>query len=95
MKKNKFMLYRDKTLSIHIYPQTQCFFTNVIEFNKRTKKIELLTDDRYIVDHVFEIVLPLWEKYEHTHNIEIFLDGSRYSFMDLENSYYETMKENE
>lgn len=92
--KKKFMLEREKTLSIHIYPQTQCFFTNVIETNKRTKEIELLTDDRYIVDHVFEIVLPLWEKYEKTHLIEIFINGDQFSLMDLENSYYEMMNEN-
>lgn len=94
MKRKKYMLEREKTLSIHIYPQTQCYFTNVIETNKRTQKIKLLTDTRYIVDHVYEIVLPLWEKYEQTHNIEIFINGDRYALMDLENAYYEMMNEN-
>lgn len=93
MKAKKYMLEQNKTISIYIYTQTQVFATNIYEHNKRTNESKLLSDDRYIVEHVYEIVLPIWEKYQNTHNVEIFIDRQQYGLIDLEQSYFDYMGE--
>jgi hypothetical protein len=85
---------RNKNLSIHIEAGANTFTAYLWESNQRAR-LNDLGSSRYSVDHVFEIVLPIWEKYIDTHNIEIFINGQRYGLIDLEQSYYDYMEENE
>ena len=84
---------RNKSLSIHIEAKANTFTAYLWESNQKAR-LNDLGSARYSVEHVYEIVLPIWEKYIKTHNIEIYINGQRYGLIDLEQSYHDHMEEN-
>jgi hypothetical protein len=79
------------TLFIYMYSGIQTISTNIFTIDKKNN-IKDIADTRYIVDHVFEIVLPYYEQYP-KHDIKIFLDGQQLEYGEIEKSYYDSMTE--
>jgi hypothetical protein len=85
------MAKQKKTLYIYMYSGVQTIATNVYTFDKNNERQDI-ENTRYIVEHVFEIIYPFYEKYA-KYNIETFLDGEQLDYYDIEHSYHECMGE--
>jgi hypothetical protein len=79
-------------IQIRLYPQTQTIATN-IDYYDRKGKLTQSTDTRYIVDHIYEIILPIVEQYGNTHDITIYSMGERLDPNELEHDYYNYMND--
>ena len=79
-------------IQIRLYPQTQTVATN-IDYYDRKGQLTQSTDTRYIVDHIYEIILPIVEQYGNTHDITIHSMGERLDPNELEQHYYNYMND--
>jgi hypothetical protein len=79
------------TLFIYMYSGIQTISTNIFTIDNKNN-VKDIADTRYIVDHVFEIVLPYHEQYP-KHDIKMFLDGQQLEYGEIEQSYYDSMIE--
>lgn len=76
------------SINIRLYPQTQTIATNIYHYDSDGTLTEM-TDKRYIVDHIYEIIFPIVEKYGNTHEITVHSMGKPLYIGDLEQSYYD------
>jgi hypothetical protein len=79
-------------INIHLYPQTQTIATNIDYYNRKGELTQS-TDTRYIVDHVWEIILPIVEQYGETHTINVGMNGEQLDINEIETSYFACMNE--
>lgn len=78
-------------LSIHIDAGVNTFLVNVYHYNKSGEMIKN-TSGRHIVDHVYEIVLPIAEQNPNK-DLYIKLGGEKYTLGDIEAAYYSSIEE--
>jgi hypothetical protein len=81
-----------KTIIIRIYPQTQTFETN-IEYFDEMGTLTNFEDPRYLVEHIYEIILPIVENHAHDSDIKIYMNRKELYINDIEQSYYDYMGE--
>jgi hypothetical protein len=79
-------------INIRLYPQTQTIATNIDYYNRKGELTQS-TDTRYIVDHIYEIILPIVEQYGATHNINVRMNGEQLDIGEIETSYFACMNE--
>ena len=81
-----------KTIIIRIYPETQTFGTN-IEYFDDMGTLTNYEDTRYMVEHIYEFILPIVEDHSHDSDIKIYMNQKELNIDKIEQSYYEYMKE--
>jgi hypothetical protein len=79
-------------INIHLYPQTQTVATNIYYYT-HDGTISKETHTRYIVDHIYEIILPIVEQYGETHTINVGMNGEQLDINEIETSYFACMNE--
>jgi hypothetical protein len=79
-------------IQIRLYPQTQTIATNIDYYNRKGELTQS-TDTRYIVEHVWEIILPIVDQYGATHTINVVMNGEQLDIQELETSYFACMNE--
>jgi hypothetical protein len=79
-------------ISIRLYPQTQTVATNIDYYNRKGE-LTRSTHTRYIVDHIYEIILPIVEQYGATHTINVGMNGEHLDINEIETSYFACMNE--
>lgn len=77
---------------IRLYPQTQTVASN-ISYYDANGTLTNETDTRYMVDHIYEIIFPIVEKYGNTHDITVKSMGKPLDIYQLEHSYYKAMED--
>ena len=70
----------DTICSIEIYYDNYNNITNQISF-------------RYLVNHIYEIILPIFEKYGQTHTINVGMNGKPLDIGKIKKSYYKSMED--
>jgi hypothetical protein len=73
---------------INLYPQTQTIASNIDYYNEHGE-ITKSTDTRYMVDHIYEILFPIYEEYGETHDIHPYSMGKSIDPNQIEQSYYD------
>ena len=76
------------SIFIHLYPQTQTVATKVYHYDG-DGQLTNETHTRYMVDHIYEIIFPIVEKYGNTHEINVKSMGKPLDVQQLEQSYYD------
>jgi hypothetical protein len=79
-------------INIHLYPQTQTIATNIDYYNRKGE-LTRSTDTRYIVNHIYEIILPIVYQYGKTHTINVGMNGEQLDINEIETSYFACMNE--
>jgi hypothetical protein len=79
-------------IQIRLYPQTQTVATNIDHYNRKGELTQS-TDTRYMVDHIYEIILPIVEQYGATHTINVGMNGEQLDISEIETSYFACMNE--
>lgn len=78
---------------IHLYPQTQTVASNIYYYDANGT-LTNETHTRYMVDHIYEIIYPIYEEYGNTHDITVHSMGKRLDVHQLEQLYYKAMEDN-
>jgi hypothetical protein len=79
-------------INIRLYPQTQTVATNIDIYNRQNELVQS-TDTRYMVEHIYEIILPYVEQYARTHDIIVRMNGKQLDIGEIETSYFACMNE--
>jgi hypothetical protein len=82
---------RQPYIKINLYQETQAFKVYVEYYNEKGELIKD-TDTRYIVEHIYEIILPILQE-NPNHDIRAFMNRKALDFIELEQSYYDYMGE--
>lgn len=75
-------------INIHLYPQSQVVATNIYYYGNNGQ-ITKETHTRYMVDHIYEIILPIVEQYGETHDIYVGMNGQPLDIEQLEQLFYD------
>jgi hypothetical protein len=78
-------------IEIRLYPQIQALATN-IDYYDRKGELTKSTDTRYLVDHIYEIILPIMEQ-NPKHDITVRMNGKQLDLSQIEQSYYDCMNQ--